>query len=615
MNPYELSAIYNPYSVFLFTKNVDLLPHQISALFGEVRRDNKRLIGGILRVTFPVNVLLADETGLGKTIMIGMILFSLKLRGIIKNAIIVAPKSILYQWREELSYKFNLLFKIIESGKDFANINVSKPYSLIVSMDLLKRKEGMEFLDSLHDKNIDITVIDEAHHVISPKMTQRMKMLLKLKDKSKSLILSTATPFRGDSKTPEILKDVLGDNYIYIRRFKEDVIDFNGKKIFKKRISHTIRIDPNDEWALLYQKLNAFIDNLHVEPIVKVILKKRLSSSVYSFLVSLNKLFKENVFGETDDVIGKEPDALDKKLKDTYLTKADISLIDSVKNIIVNGLDPKEQFLLRFLRENISSEDKVIIFTEYVSTLMRLHDVLSKNNIEHVMVHGGLKFENIQNVINKFKKDASLKILLATDVAGEGLNLQAANIQINYDIPWSPLKLEQRFGRIHRYGQTKNVFLYNFYLPNTIDEKIVKILLDKLEKISLNLGDWIFDYIGEIVRPEEIKNVIINDKQVNIDYVSRLNNIKKTKATPQINDNLYQEIHNFVKLNKNKIKVDLLPTYFLETEKITCNKMQYDNCVCFPLHDSKPLIATCGDTKEEAKRKLEELIRFYYLNF
>ncbi|AEE94635.1 DEAD-like helicase superfamily [Acidianus hospitalis W1] len=247
--------------------------------------------------SIPYGVLLADETGLGKTVIISLYLLYLKIRGLANNVLIASPKSITYQWRKELLDKASLKFKVINSGRDFEKINNNK-FNIIVSIDLLKTTKGIQFIDKLNNYQIDVAVIDEAHHVLSANDTLRRRMIIKVREKSKSLLLATATPFRG-VKEEEFIMHLLGQEYIFIGRIKENIEDTDGNPIFKPRKSITVKIELNFRWNFIYDHLNKMIDRLNTENIIKLILKKRLASSVYSFLITYNHIIDSKILLQT----------------------------------------------------------------------------------------------------------------------------------------------------------------------------------------------------------------------------------------------------------------------------------------------------------------------------
>lgn len=565
----------HPFSAIALSKGVDLLNHQLTALYGDLLERHEchspflHKTNGLLRNGFSSNILLADETGLGKTIIIGLNLFSFILRGFAKRILIISPKSLVDQWNEEMLYKFGILFKIIDSGKMFKDLK-EKIFEFgeffgIVSLDLVKEKKGTEFLADLPLKFFDFVIFDEAHHVITKKDTMRYKVAKLLSTKTKSLIFMSATPFRGYIESEyQRLTDLLGSNFIYIRRFKDQIKDHNGNPLFPPRESYTIKIVPDIQWQMTYSTITTIINNLPIKPILRIVLKKRLASDLVSLQSTIEKiqLAKEDVFkNETDDLKNKEPD-FQTKISEKSKFKNQVEMKDLKRmNIIIRnskrkGLSLKEIEFLKIIKPMIRKH-KVVVFTEYRTTLENLAKILKEEEINLVSVHGSKKFKERKFAINSFWRDEKVRVLLATDAAGEGINLQIAPYQINYDIPWSPLKLEQRFGRIHRYGQKNIARLYNLSVVGTLDDRISEKILDKIAKIASLLGDWVYDYIGEAVKASEIKDIILRE------------DIIEERIMMQRLQFLKEDLHNPLPIEFNNIlgDIDKIKTNFLRNLK------------------------------------------------
>ena len=521
---------YQPFSPLVLASGIDVLPHQLAALYGDVEESHKcsspipHKVGGIMRVGFPVRALIADETGLGKTIISGLFIFSLLLRNIAKNIIIVAPKSVTAQWQEELFHKFGIYFKTVEHGDELLGLAQdsarSKSIRVVVSLDLVKGNPGREFVSRIPEKGLDLVVIDEAHHVITRGDTLRYQIARCLARRTKSLLLLSATPFRGyyEAEYNRIL-ELLGPNFVYIRRFKDQVKDANGTPLFPRRVSYKVVIDPDPSWYQVYLKIERLIKSASLNTLMKFVLLKRLSSSLHALSSTLKKIGaseEEDPFDEdTDDVYSTEPDVRG----NIYgLAKGAVKELQAVQDIITtylsqNKLSLKEREFLKLLGLLIR-EHKVVVFTEYRSTLDRLRQVLDDNGVKYTYVHGQMSLEERRHAIQAFWNDRNIRVFLATDAAGEGINLQVASYQINYDLPWSPFKLEQRFGRIHRYGQKHTTYVYNLAVKGTLDDRILVKVVKKLENVVRLLGEWVFDYIGEAIEPNEIRKVVMEDADV-----------------------------------------------------------------------------------------------------
>jgi len=558
---YLATLAYHPLASLVLSRNVDLLPHQLAALYGEYEQTHKcpspipHKVIGLLRAGFPVNALIADETGLGKTVIAGLFILSLMLRGIARNIAIVVPKAVVGQWQDELLYKFGIYFKVIEHGSDFLDLidelKHDRELRFVVSIDLIKGRYGQEFVSALQEGALDLTIIDEAHHIITREETLRAKIALDLTRKSKALILMSATPFRGyyENEFKKVV-GLLGSGFIYIRRFKDQVQGADGKLLFPKRVSYTIDIGLDPQWFQVYMRLKNLIEAAPLPQLTKLVLLKRLSSSLHALYATLLSIKSwspelEDPFSEeTDDVSGIEPDVR----KDGYRSKTSIHAIQAALDIVrdlVNGKKhtPKEVEFLQLL-QTLVRRNKVVIFTEYKATLERLKELLSGANIKFVFVHGSMSLKERRHAISTFWNDAKVKVFLATDAAGEGINLQVTPYQINYDLPWSPLKLEQRFGRIHRYGQRYTTYVYNLAVRGTIDDCIINKIIKKLDNVAKLLGDWIYDYIGVAIKPDEVRRLIIEGNDI-IDeesIVKRFNMIRSDAHNPKFGGGLINEL-------------------------------------------------------------------------
>jgi len=525
---YVTVLAFNPFSPLVLSRKVDILPHQLGALYGDYSGDHScpsplpHRVSGLLRAGFPVNALIADETGLGKTVVLGLFILSLMLRDLARDIIILVPKAIVWQWQDELLYKFGVYFRVIERGNEFLdlvdNLKYGRDLRVIASVDLIKGRYGHEFVSSLPPRALDLVVIDEAHHVISPRQTLRSEIALKLVEKTKSLVLSSATPFRGyyDAEYRRVL-DLLGEDFIYVRRFKDQVRGVDGRPVFPRRASYTVEISPDPQWYQLYIKLVDFLKLSTIPEVVKLVLLKRMASSLHALHATLRKLqaiaLEDPFSEETDDIAGIEPDARGQKLGGQYYSSLHIVLDIVGAYVGRGGLTVKERELLRQL-DRLTKEGKVVVFTEYRTTLERLMEVLEKAGIGFAYIHGGMGLSERRSAITTFWNDTKTRVLLATDAAGEGINLQVAAYQVNYDIPWSPAKLEQRFGRIHRYGQRGATYVYNLAVKGTIDGHVINKVLKKLNDIAKLLGDWVFDYIGTVVKAEEVRRAVLEGVEV-----------------------------------------------------------------------------------------------------
>jgi len=364
-----------------------------------------------------------------------------------------------------------------------------------------------------------------------------------------------------------------GINKFFIRRLKEQMKDWNGNPLFKERFTKTIQYKLTPEEKRLYDRVTQYLmrrreeakeqSNIHVF-LALMVMQRRLTSSIFAIYKTiknryeaLNGLLKElnenpslwrqrqkleiDIAGieDYDDLDDDEKDVLEnimadpKKFKLFTTAKSPSELSeerDQVKNLmefaehLYNSNQEEAKFtrLNQLLKEEGAfdrKDEKLVIFTEHKDTLMYLTDRLSNNGYEVVTIHGGKSVEERREAQAQFARNA--QILIATDAAGEGINLQFCRLLINWDIPWNPNRLEQRMGRIHRYGQKQNVLVFNMVAQNTREGNVLERLLRKLDLIREHIGsDRVYDVISDIfeeVPMEDIINSTFNQKETKFD--------------------------------------------------------------------------------------------------
>ena len=547
-----LEYAYNPF-VLASTSKIDVLPHQVGAVARMVSIPTPRF-------------LLADDVGLGKTIEAGMVLEELRERGVAKKVLIVVPAALARQWQREMEEKFGVRYIIVDSEYVRAKRKegIRNPFealeNLIVSMDYAKKEHIKDLICKVP---WDIVIVDEAHKFsVHPKgaggveKTDRYRLGEELAPKTKSLLLLTATPHNGDNQdfasrltllNPYLATSGSLDD-LMIRRIKEDVYRFereNGKlvekRIFPPRKSETVEVSLSSEEKAFYDDLTDYIKasfkaarkrlgetaKFQSVMLALMILQRRAASSLHAANISLqnriNRIEERAVTPEeAQELLAELRDAEEEGDEDraeqlrrrlegvSIYTGKELQreirelekLRDRAKDL--EREDSKAKRLLRVLEtvKRGDPEGKVLVFTEYRDTLEYLLGILTGAGYSVASIHGGMDFDTRVDQETMFKIDADF--MVATDAAGEGLNLQFSNIVVNYEIPWNPNRLEQRIGRVHRYGQNRRVFVYNFLAADTIEEMVWKKVLEKLEAIRNKLGDRVFDVLGHIVTEKDI---------------------------------------------------------------------------------------------------------------
>lgn len=554
-------AYMNDSLIAINLSKVDPLPHQIEAVYGYILKNPR------------VRFLLADDPGAGKTIMTGLVIKELKLRQHIKRILIVCPGHLKYQWQTEMKDKFGEQFTIIDRNY-FKTHGFSNPWDrenqIITSIDFIKRDEIRE---TLRGTSFDLVVVDEAHKLSAFKYgrktekSDRYRVGEILSEISTHMLFLTATPHRGDPENfrlfidllepgffanDELLKEAINkkENFFMLKRLKEDLKDFDGRPLFTPRHVRTVTFNLSEEEIDLYNELSRYVSTEYNKVADKdkrgnvafalSIIQRRFASSIYALQKSLERRIKrleellENskkqqkyadfwdedfemqIIDENEDENPAEgweaiTSAKNKQELEEEIKKLK-SLIKKTQDLMDRGDEIKLSKLkssLEELSKHSSPEDlKIIIFTESKDTMEYLTKNVKSWGYSVVNIHGQMSLDDRKDAEREFKENA--QVLIATDAAGEGINLQFCNLMINYDIPWNPNRLEQRMGRIHRYGQTKEVFIHNLVNMDTREGKVLIRLFEKLEEMRKALGkDKVFDVIGEIIDDNDFAKVVV----------------------------------------------------------------------------------------------------------
>lgn len=513
------------------------LPHQLHVLNRAMETNNIRYI-------------LADEVGLGKTIEAGMIIRELKSRGLVSRILVVCPTGLVTQWASEMQEKFHEKFQVIlPSDYDTIrrltdNDDVYGQFDQVISpMDSIKpiekhagwseekvEKYNEERIYSIINSGWDLIIIDEAHRVAgSSGEVARYKLGNLLAQASPYLLLLSATPHNG--KTEPFLrlirlldadafpnaKSIVREQVapFLIRTEKREAIDNNGNLLFKNRITHLVTIswdERNNLQRELYEMVSSYVAKTYNKALrnrkknmclifLLIIMQRMVTSSTAAIRQSLER--RLNVLLEQRTCVGnlREEDLDELNIEDGVedaleAISLDMELeIEELKQIIslakqaqFQNQDAKVEPLLNEI-DAILSEDrtqKVIIFTEFVATQSYLQELLVNRGYTVTILNGGMSIDERNAAMQEFK--ASTSIFISTDAGGEGLNLQFANIIINYDLPWNPMKIEQRCGRVDRIGQQRDVHIYNFIVGETVENRVREVLEEKLSVILKEMG-------------------------------------------------------------------------------------------------------------------------------
>jgi len=575
---------------------VDPLPHQVEAVY--------KYLLPLPRIRF----LLADDTGAGKTIMTGLLLKELLFRGVIKKILIVTPGGLTKQWKEEeLQEKFGLYGKLVNRATFEAEPGQFSRYDdglFVTSIDFIARNEAC--LRSAEQTTWDFIVVDEAHKLSAYEYgskleeSERYKAIKALATKTDHLLFLTATPHRGRKDTFRRLLLLLDEdlfqkdehvslrvqeqtatygnsaedsedeqpisnarNRFFLRRLKEDMVNWDNQPLFKERHTKTVGYDLTPEEKTLYEEVTTYVRSKRKEAKAKrnrnveltlMVMQRRLASSLYAITrtldnrrKALNEVLailndssrtaaeKKRLFGtatdpndprdisEYEDLTEEERERIDKRIFRQVLTadpgrveeeRDEVERLYRLADSLKHHKEAKFSELLGVLDSSdvIRAEDeKLVIFTEHRDTLNSLAKRLEDKGYTVSTIHGSMDVDARKHAQREFR--ARAKIMVATDAAGEGINLQFCRYLINWDIPWNPNRLEQRMGRIHRYGQKDDVWVYNLVAQNTREGAVIQKVLSKMDVMREQMGsDRVYDVIDDWL--EDVPLVTLMEKAI-----------------------------------------------------------------------------------------------------
>jgi superfamily II DNA or RNA helicase len=565
-----LAYEYDPY-FSLSIARVDPLPHQLEAVYDYFLK--------LPRIRF----LLADDPGAGKTIMAGLLLKELKIRGLVRRTLIVAPANLTFQWQRELKDKFREQFDVMR-GEVLRTQYGQNPWQdrsqVVTSVSWISRVEDAK--ESLLRSQWDLVIVDEAHKMSAysaDKKTLAFQIGEALSQRTDHFLLMTATPHKGDPENFRLFlslldRDVYGDVKsleeamrrqeapFYLRRLKEALVAFPDpetgevKKLFTNRDVRTTKFELDGDEFDFYDALTRYVEDQSIKAAAAenvqanilgfqmAMLQRRFASSIYAVRRSLERM-RDKRRKILEDPEGYRQQQIDRKLpedfddlpedeqakimqnaEETVLVVDPIALreeiqrldklVDQARTLEKREVESKLNKLKQVLNEQQIFSDprmKLLVFTEHKDTLDYLAGdgkdgrplgKLREWGLTCTQIHGGMPIGDRDTpntriyAEREFREDC--QVLVATEAAGEGINLQFCWLLINYDIPWNPVRLEQRMGRIHRYGQEKDCLIFNFAAVNTREGRVLEKLLMRLAEIKDELGtDKVFDVVGEML--------------------------------------------------------------------------------------------------------------------
>lgn len=520
---------------------------------------------GALKILRDLNgtALLSDEVGLGKTITTGIVLKECIQRGFIKNVLILTPPSLVNQWEEELREKFELNFNIIEKEQDWKH-----NYS-IASLDRVKifDKEKNEFRHKkAHEIPWDLLVVDEAHK-LKARHTIRWKFVNKLQ--KKRFLGLTATPFQNDLIELYNLLHLLKKGHLgTIREFKKKFLKRGNKRhpLNQKELKAKL-----EEIMVRRTRKSAGIE---YKPRIPKIISVEMSNEEYQLYKDMNELLKKQYFSADGSLIDGRLVVYSILPKITSSSKSAIETLSKIasnkkyhsttrtisKNIVERykkiGVDSKMKRLIELVKniKETQSNPKMLIFTKHPTTLRYIVEQFKPFNFNIIEFTGNLNRQEKSERIKEFKSGAD--VMICTDTGAEGLNFQFCNNIINYDLPWNPMSVEQRIGRLDRIGQERDINVYSFATKDTMEEYVVDLIVNKMCCVGLVIGELpiiLFNLgldgnteNGNNKIEEKLMNSFLNSKN-NLDIFSKeVNEIAKT---------IQKEIENYREEDKFNKKV------------------------------------------------------------
>lgn len=501
-------------------------PHQLETLRKVVTQMRGRAI-------------LADEVGLGKTIEAGMILKEYMLRGLVRKVLILTPASLCWQWYEELRDKFGIIARIQRHEFDWTHSEC-----IIASLDVAKRSPHREIILGI---DYDLLIVDEAHRLKNSR-TANWQFVNQIS--KKFFLLLTATPVQNDLKELYNLITLLrpgqlGSYQTFKRRYMLDKRTPNnsdelkqlirqvmirnrrgeGTVQFTKRIVQAVPITPTQEELAFYRAVTQFVKEEYAKSLTEkrntfalITLQREACSSPWAAAVTLNKFLESCSDPKTANRL--------KALIEQALAMETSSKLEKVVELVK------------------SAQEKVLVFTEYRASMAYIRKRLEEAGFATLGFDGSLS--QGRKEWQKFLFQKYGDVLVSTESGGEGLNFQFCHHVINFDLPWNPMRVEQRIGRVHRLGQTRDVQIYNLSTSGTIEEYIVYLLQEKISMFEMVIGelDAILNRLeGDKSFENRIMEILANSRNDD-ELLEQINRLGETiiqarkQVTPSILDSL-----------------------------------------------------------------------------
>lgn len=517
--------LWNENTGALATFDIDPLPHQIHLVHHILASGN-------------YNWLIADDVGLGKTIEVGLLLSALRQRGEARRILLITPAGLTRQWQEEMDIKFNIdTFRIYGEDIEINEPRHWKMYDQVIgSMDRFKQPEHLDSL--LQAEHWDIIIVDEAHRLSRRQYgykfesSQRYEMIKALRSRTESLLLLTATPHQGkqdsfigllellhperrrELMTLSVNPQIIGD--MVFRNYKADVTDLEGNFIFFGKTVRKLEVPASEEAIQFDKNLKNYLYKGYAAEsesgettakaigFVMTVYRKLAASSVAAIYQALRRR-RDRLSGKNkgEIEIGRDERFEGEFEEIRIATENAEPFFEGEREILESLIQEASQLRSRDLKIKafidglvnsvlaVNPKEKILIFSEYRSTQEWLREALSEHfgTDSTVLIHGGMGMKERRIAIEDFESIEGAQFLVSTEAGGEGINLQhRCHILVNYDLPWNPMRLVQRVGRLYRYGQQKRVIVFNVHQSQTADDKVLNILYDRLDAVAADMA-------------------------------------------------------------------------------------------------------------------------------
>ena len=575
------------------------LPHQLYALNRAMSRDR-------------IRYLLADEVGLGKTIEAGLILRELKLRGMARRVLVVAPKGLVRQWQAEMRLHFGESFRFIEPSEISAfrqwrddEDNLWRMHDQVIcSLDSVKPIEkrrgwsleqlntyNRERFEDLISAGWDLVIIDESHRLGgSTEQVARYKLGAALSEAAPYLLLLSATPHQG--KTDQFMRlmqlldrdsfpDESSINHERVRPFvirteKRVSINAEGQPLFKPRATRLFPVSWQEKHAAqqrLYESVTDYVRHGYNQAMaakqrhigfLMILMQRLVTSSTAAIRTTLERRLalletpqlQTNLFDAPDadewaELDGQSQLDIAVQTSGWEREKADVEvLLELARETERQGTDTKAEALLeqiyKLQQEENEPQLKVLIFTEFVPTQAMLAEFLESRGFSVALLNGSMDLDARTRAQQVFSRD--VRVLISTDAGGEGLNLQFCHVVVNFDMPWNPMRLEQRIGRVDRIGQPHVVRAINFVLDDTVEHRVREVLEHKLEIIAQEFG---VDKASDVMDSVEVEPIfdelfvhgLQDPESINKECDAVINQVREKVAASRKDTDLLTEEH------------------------------------------------------------------------